>query len=407
MLRRTGWCIAAGTGWLAAQAAVVVGTGDPKVDISAVQSAVDQGGRIVLQGRFSFDAPPAATMAPSALGGPLATILVSKALAISGVRDDQSEMTVISGGTIPFEVEAPGSKVVIEGLRFINSKTAAINVYAATGLVIASNRIDGVMPGNPGPFAGISVSTISSPNRSQITNPENISGTIWIVNNDIDIRGTAGTNNLGILVFAAGKSPDSEAEIYVSGNTIRNTTEPAIEFLVIGGQAYAERNVITTGAAAASDAAAIRMVGPGSYLIADNSIDCGWTSGTATGINVLGNAADRISTGATIVNNDVNMSANADTVFGTTSAAIDIAGFAQGNMVLNNQVRGNARAALAVLANNGGTPANNKFIVNDLTGFQASLADVFVDASVTGTLIVGGHTSVEDHGQDTVIVPTP
>ena len=38
----------------------MVGTGDPSVDVLAVQAAVDQGGRVILKGHFSFDAPPTA-----------------------------------------------------------------------------------------------------------------------------------------------------------------------------------------------------------------------------------------------------------------------------------------------------------------------------------------------------------
>jgi hypothetical protein len=39
---------------LAAQSVMVIGTGDPNVDVPAVQAAVDQGGRVVLKGHFSF-----------------------------------------------------------------------------------------------------------------------------------------------------------------------------------------------------------------------------------------------------------------------------------------------------------------------------------------------------------------
>ena len=43
--------------------------------------------------------------------------------------------------------------------------------------------------------------------------------------------------------------------------------------------------------------------------------------------------------------------------------------------------------------------------MNDLTGFQSTLADVFIDAGVTNTLVVGAQNSVEDLGVGTVIVP--
>ena len=126
----------------------MVGTGDPRVDVPAVQAAVDQGGRVVLKGHFSFDAPPTVAEPPSLLfsGAALGMVLVSKAVAISGTLDDQGEMTSIEGGTNPFYVEAPGAHVTIQGLHFIHSKAVAIRVVAASGLVIASNRIEGVVP---------------------------------------------------------------------------------------------------------------------------------------------------------------------------------------------------------------------------------------------------------------------
>jgi len=121
-------------------------------------------------------------------------------------------------------------------------------------------------------------------------------------------------------------------------------------------------------------------VGSGSYLITHNSIDCGWANGAATGINVFAQAfAPEAS--AIVVNNDVTMSAPEGTVFGgASSAGIAIRGFAQANWVLNNRIRGRARAALAVMDLNGGIPGSNSFVANDLDGFQSSLTDIFVDA---------------------------
>src|SRR3979411_2356432 len=37
---------------------VVWGTGNPELDVPAVQAAVDQGGEVILKGRFSFERPP-------------------------------------------------------------------------------------------------------------------------------------------------------------------------------------------------------------------------------------------------------------------------------------------------------------------------------------------------------------
>src|SRR5215470_19942968 len=87
---------------LAARAAaqtVVVGTGNPDIDIPAVQAAVDQGGDVVLKGHFSFDRSPTI---PTTTGSPaMVLVLVSKAVAISGARgdhDDYGELTSIQAG---------------------------------------------------------------------------------------------------------------------------------------------------------------------------------------------------------------------------------------------------------------------------------------------------------------------
>jgi hypothetical protein len=197
-------------------------------------------------------------------------------------------MTSIEGGQIPFEVEALGARVAIQGLRFIRPTVTAISVYAVSGLVIASCTIEGVEPLPPFGSAGVAVNTSGSPpTPDRPGQPENVSGTLLIVNNDIDlVGGTAADNTLGILIFSVGTSSDAEVEIYVSGNNIRNTTERAVNIYPVGGRAYIERNVITTsttsGTASGLAPDVIHVVGSGSYLIARNSIDSQFATGAAS-----------------------------------------------------------------------------------------------------------------------------
>src|SRR5215471_103158 len=122
---------------------VVVGTGNPDMDVPAVQAAVDQGGEVILQGRFSFDRPPTVPTATHLTGG-LATVLVSKRVAISGTQDEGGAMTTIEGGTTPFYVEAPGAGVTIQRLRFVRPRGDAIFVYAVSGLLIRFCKIEGM-----------------------------------------------------------------------------------------------------------------------------------------------------------------------------------------------------------------------------------------------------------------------
>jgi len=396
--------------WAASAAAqtIVVGTGDPDTDVKAVQAAVDQGGEVVLKGHFSFNRPPTVPTATAFVGG-LATVLVSKGVAISGAQDEDGEMTSIEGGTTPFYVEAPGARVTIRGLRFIRPRGDAIFVYAVSGLVIASCKIEGLEPLLGG---GEGIDIVTSPGIPMPTNPgkpENVSGTLVIADNHIDAAGgTALDNTLGVLVFSVGV-PGAEVEVYVSRNKIKNTTEPAINFRRVDGRVYVERNVITTGSVSSQTAPrpeAIRVANTGSYLIAHNSIDCGWPDAEAMGIGVFSQFADWPMERAIVVDNDVTMTPPEGTVFGPLSAGINIRGFAKSNVALNNRIRGRARAALSVDAFKAGIPDSNALVLNRFDDFEALVADIFVGDLVVNTRIVGPGT-IEDHGVGTVVEPVP
>jgi hypothetical protein len=397
-----------------APARVVVGTGDANLDVASVQEAVDLGGQVVLQGHFSFDRPPAKTTSVQAFSPRAAMVLVSKRVVISGTRDGKGEMTTIDGGTWPFAIEAFGFPVTIQGLRFLRPKGGAIEASAVSGLLIADCRIDGIEP-IPNPDVrgtrvamGIGISTTPThPSPAEPGCPENISGMISVFNNDIDaVGGTAKDMTVGILIFSVGSSPKTEVELYVSGNHIRNVTERAVNIRQVGGRAYIEGNVITTGpvvgAAGGVAPDAIHAVGAGSYRIAHNSIQSDW--GNGAGIRVHANFAGWPITGAIVVDNDVTMSAPENAGFGANSAGIEIRGYAQGTVVLNNRIRGRARAALAVMTQDAGVPGNSELVSNEIEGFHPSLAGVFVDQGVTNTRVVGQGSTIRDQGIGTVVV---
>ena len=389
-----------------AQATVVIGTGNPDVDVPAIQAAVNLGGEVVLRGHFSFDTPPTIPTALEAVGIPQATILISKAVAISGAPD-----VSIEAGTIPFYVAAPGATVTIQKVRFVRPRKSAIFVHAASGLVIASCRIDGITPLPNIQFSGIGIGASDMaviPTPSQPGHPENISGRILIADNDLDLAGgTAFDNVLGITTFSAGQSPGREADLYISGNRIRNITAPGINLRRIGGRAHVEGNVITTGPVSSQKIPrpeAIRVVNIGSYVIAHNVIDCQWPDPDAIGIGVFSQAADWPIADALVVDNEVTMSPPEGVLFGDFSAGIDVRGFAHGVVVGNNLIRGRARAAVAVDVFKGGIPGNTKFVLNRFDDFDASVADVIIGNGVNETVILGQKGTIRDHGSNTVIL---
>ena len=386
-----------------AQPTMVMGTGNPDVDVPAVQAAVNLGGEVVLMGHFSFDTPPTIPTPLQAVGFPPATILISKAVAISGAAD-----AIIERGTIPFYVAAPGAKVGIQNVHFVSPSKSAIVVYAVSGLVIASCRIEGYAPLPNIQFSGISVGASDmavTPTPSQPGHPENISGRILIADNDIDAGANPLGNVLGITSFSAGQSPDGEVDLYISGNRIRNITRPGIDLRRIGGRAHVEGNVITTGPVSSqSNTEAIRAVNIGSFVIAHNVIHCQWPDPDAIGISVFSQIADWPMADAVVVDNKVTMSPPDGVIFAGFSAGIDIRGFAQNIFVGNNRIRGSARAAVAVDVFNGGVPANTAFVLNRLGGFDSSLPGVIVGDGVSDTLILGQKGTVNDLGINTVIL---
>jgi hypothetical protein len=390
---------------------LIVGTGHPNIDVPAVQAAVTQGGDIVLKGHFSFDRSPTIPTLPA--GYPSAMILVSKAVTISGAghdHDDDGEGATIYAGTIPFYVDAPGAHVSIQGVRFVQPKKTAVLVYAVSGLVFAFCQIEGAVPVDHGSQGIDIVTTLNPPTPMNPGKPENVSGTLVIANNRINVAGgTALDHTLGVFILSVGV-PGAEVDLYISGNTISNATGRSINLYQINGRAHIEWNVITTSPVLGNDNVAfgrgldvIHVTGTGSYLVSGNSVHSRWAA--ATGIRVQGQYAQWPIIGAVVVNNDVNMGAPDGTAFDENSAGIDVRGYAQDTVVLNNRIRGRARAGLVVAVNQPGTVATNThFILNRLAHFEASLADVFVGQGALNTLVVGQGTVV-DQGVGTDVVP--
>jgi Right handed beta helix region len=368
------------TGTVAAQI-VVIGTGDPDIDIAAVQSAVDQGGSIVLRGHFSFDNPPTRH---GALEGLMAVILVSKQVTISGAWDERGEMTAIHGGEIPFAVEAPGADVRIKGLRFVRPKRSAIFVDAVNGLAIESCAIESVEPLPPlwnsagvTIGVGIHVATLFGlPSPERPGKPENVYGKVSILNNEISVNGAA-DEGIGIMIVSLGDS-EKPVDVDVSGNTIRDSTLKGIDVMQIGGQARIERNIVTTNVVyrgpAGGFSSGIFCGRSGSYRIAYNLISMADPNGA--GIRVLGTPALGAATEhATITDNDVTMSAPEGSVFGVRSAGIEIKGLARDTVVQRNRIRGHARVALLVGPGKTGYPTGNTFDRNNKENFISPLAD--------------------------------
>jgi hypothetical protein len=185
--------VAAFAGTAAAQPVVVTGTGDSNTDVPAVQAAVDRGGRLILMGHFSFDRPATARSGVSINR----MVTVSKNVVISGSPDQSGDMPIIQGGEWPFFVDALDAHVTIQGLHFIQSKAGAVWVHAASGFAFTGCRIESVVPSAEFAAEASQVGPVSTaifvgadphpPSATQLGQPENFSGTLAFLNNDIDV----------------------------------------------------------------------------------------------------------------------------------------------------------------------------------------------------------------------------
>ena len=231
-----------------------------------------------------------------------------------------------------FSFDALAGRVTIKELHFVRPRGGAIWIYAVGGLAVAGCRIENVEPsatfglqaGQPSPLsAAIFVgANPHPPNAAQPGQPENFSGRLSIVNNYIDVDGTAAVQTLGIVIFSVGRSPDREVDLNVSGNDIKNVTEPAINFRYVGGRATSSAEPGKYG----------RHSGRGGsrcdsgrrfwfLLIAHNLVACSWADPAAVGINVFGQPSQWApEVKAIVMSNFVIMSAPEGTIFGTAGA---------------------------------------------------------------------------------------
>ena len=354
----------------AAAQTVVVGTGNPDIDIDAVQTAVDRGGAVVLRGRFSFENPPSRRVA---LPDVMATILVSKEVRISGTWDEHGQMTTIEGGEIPFAVEAHEARVSIERLRFVRPKLFAVFVTEVSGLAIESCAIENVqplsLPGNPGGLTsglGIYISTVLGlPTADQRGVPSNVSGKLSILNNQIS-GGERADHGMGIMLGNLG-SKEAPVDAEISGNIIHDTAFRGINAIQVVGQVRIEGNIIAmrvAGAGRTQGLAGIHCGGSGSYRIAHNQIEV--SDPNAAGIHIrdypaLGVAVEH----AIIADNDVTLSPPDSAALGVGSAGIEILGLVRGSVVQRNRIMGRARVGLAEITDKGGTPVGSTFEQND------------------------------------------
>ena len=199
----------------------LIGTGDPHIDVSAVQEAVDQGGTVTLKGTFDFGT---------------GTVYITKTVTIRG---EGPEKTKICGGghveghysmQVSAFMSMRGATPTIEKIWFDGAVFAAIYIFSCNGATIRENKITGVIPetekfghepATMGIWGGSLFETIyaSEPKSSYYGEPiYGFKGSILVEKNEVDLMHLSHIGVIdGISIFDA---PEASF-IHVKDNVVK------------------------------------------------------------------------------------------------------------------------------------------------------------------------------------------
>ena len=381
------------------QLVAVEGKNDPAVDAQAVQKAVDQGGTVLLKGRFDF--------------GDKGSMTITKDVKVLGETDEQgAPRTTVRGGHhtfhSPFTAQAPpppGPKITIKNIHFDGALWAPIRLAYASSVTIAGNRITGVRP-HPAPDRpqiglqqGILVGTSFPTDRRGQYQPGAVVGTVTITDNDIDLSTEALTKTMAQGIFVMWTTG---LNARIARNTITNCARNCIESLDNylgneGGFIVIQDNKIVTategiaipGPATPNGIVVVYLrdrtaaVDPKRFIrhvILHNSIRA--RGKTSVGISVL-------TDGALVRDNHV-------VIEGQEARAIWVAG--SNSYIGRNRIEGSGALGLRLAPAAPMIASGNEVDSNDFEQFKAAVVDVMVEKGANDNVVIGTNGSVTDLG---------
>ena len=385
---------------------VVTGTNDPAQDVQSVQKAVDQGGIVLLKGKFNF--------------GEKGRVIVKNDIQILGEADGKgTPKTQVIGGMWSFfsplpskddPPQSPGPKVIIKNIHFDGAIWTPIHLPYTSGAVISGNKITRVSP-FPIPMKWQGGDTLlvhaGAILGTRFFNPAKFlpgtTGHLSFENNEVDIpcekpEGTMGQGVFFLWTWGA--------HIEVKGNSFKNVSRNSVESLDNyrdnegRGQVFIRNNKIippTTGCP---------FPGPTSF---PNGIVAGWFLDPAGGqdpekyskIVIMNNyieAKGELSSGIiglsdemTIANNQIILSG------GPKSKGITHTG--SHGFVAENKIEGSGAYGIGVMPYRDVLKgSHNTFVSNDFRLLKASMADFLCEGG--NNTIVGSPCNLQDKGKE-------
>ena len=355
---------------------VVFPTGQFPTDVVNVQAAVDLGGTVLLKATNTSGQPTAfnfgTEISPDRRG-----VDVETDVTILGEQAG-SEMTRIRGGVFPFNGVAP-VRTRIEGIHFDGPAGTAILVTRSTGSDIVGNRVSNVVGRllTSGLTEGRGIKFLGG------LDPDGaITGHVRVVGNVIE---DLHADLSDAILFDA-----VAADIEITGNHIQTAESGGIVVSNSKGLVSIEGNVIVPGPGGLfGNGIVIVDRRAASYVLRRNTIVC--ENPQADGILLIGFGPEIES--PLIEKNQIVMQ---DSLFGAVTL-VSFGGSISNAYVGGNRISGTGAFALDTF----GFPhlvQSSTFLGNDISRFDASVADVFLDALTQDTVLVGRSGTVIDLG---------
>ena len=390
---------------------VIEGKGEPKLDVLAVQKAVDQGGTILLKGMFNF--------------GEKGRVNITKDIVIYGEANEKGiPTTQIVGGSwsfhspIPTQLPppGPGPKITIRNIHFSGALWAPISLSYCNGVEIRNNIITNVLPyDNKKPYFGkdgihrqqgiIFYPPYTLPKEHGTYLPGLITGIIVVAGNAIDLNNTIPTLTVaqGILVVGT-----TGANIQILKNRVSNSCRNSIEVIDNYPGPSGEGSTIIQGNTIITAKKGIPLPSPST----PNGIVAGWfldQSGAAdparrNRIIAAGNAIETrgetsigiivISDGAVITSNQIHLNGKEN--------AKGILHFNSYGTISYNKFKGRGLAGVILRPWKAFSGNENTLINNDFSLLEPTKANILIRSS--DNVVIGKYSKILNHGKTNLIL---
>jgi len=379
--------------------ALLVGQGDPALDLPAVQAAVNAGGTVVLAGLFDF--------------GATGRVILTRDVHLRGRGG-----ATVRGGLMsflsplpPLPVARPGPAISITHLTFEGATYTPIHIAYASSVEVSHNAIRGVLPRfNPAlgfwVHAGVVVGTYSVFPAAVV--PGALTGRISIRHNDIEMSSSAPATTLCEGVFL---NRTWGAAVSVSRNTISSCARNSIEALDNHRDAAGAGEIEISHNWLRSQSVGVAWPN----VFRPNGIVAGWFFEPLGAIDPGRNPLHRISgnridlqgaeaTGIFAPTNGVVVAENRIAVEGANARGI-VLGAADG-LLAENAIGGSGRHAIDIIPFYAAFPSvvadRNTAMCNDVSRFQAGIADLHLAGN--DNTIIGFAGTVLDAGAGNQVV---